>query len=431
MATLRKLKNGHWEVVIELGRDPETKKRLTQSKTFAKHGDAKAHVAKIEGQKAEGKYTPTLPNKITLAEYLRRWLKTAKFRNPYNVETVLGKWVLNSPKGMPLLGSVKLRELTYDHFERFYIAMAEDMAKRGRLRTGRGISYVHGLLKRALDAATVKGELTSNPAKAAELPKEVKGTTPVRYLTAEQEQRFLRAARKDRLAAYWLLLLDTGLRPGESHALKWEADPADEKVSWIDLDAQLVHVNGTLSRVGGKKQHGAQGWKVDVPKTPNSKRVVPICDDTVDELRRWKKAQIAERLKVGPRWQNHGFAFTTEVGTPLGAVLVGRWWARVLREANGGKGDLGTLGPAPEKKKGPRGAEPEPTFRPRFSVYVLRHTMSTLNFLDGMDLGLLSRRLGHSSLAFTFDTYGRGVSAQHTKAVAENTQKRWRAGAGA
>lgn len=98
----------------------------------------------------------------------------------------------------------------------------------------------------------------------------------------------------------------------------------------------------------------------------------------------------------------------------------------MLREADAGKGDLGTWGPQPPKRRS--GPTPERPFRPRFSVYVLRHTMATLNYLDGMDLGLLSRRLGHASYAFTFDTYGRGVSAQHTKVVAENTQRRWRAG---
>ena len=49
---------------------------------------------------------------------------------------------------------------------------------------------------------------------------------------------------------------------------------------------------------------------------------------------------------------------------------------------------------------------------------------------DGMDLGLLSRRLGHSSYSFTFERYARGVKAEHTKAMTENTQRRWRSASG-
>jgi integrase len=85
------------------------------------------------------------------------------------------------------------------------------------------------------------------------------------------------------------------------------------------------------------------------------------------------------------------------------------------------------LGPEQERKPGQRGPLAERSFTVRYSVYALRHTMATLNYLDGMDLGLLSRRLGHSDYAFTFKRYARGVNASHTQAVAENTQRRWRA----
>lgn len=137
---------------------------------------------------------------------------------------------------------------------------------------------------------------------------------------------------------------------------------------------------------------------------------------------------MADQLKAGELWQNHGFVFTTEVGTPLGNN-VRRAWMLIMREADAGRGDLGTWGEAP-KRRGKHGPQPERTFTPRHSVYVLRHTMAVLNYLDGMELGLLSRRLGHHSYAFTFDRYGRGVKAEQTKAVAENTQRRWRAAIG-
>jgi integrase len=63
---------------------------------------------------------------------------------------------------------------------------------------------------------------------------------------------------------------------------------------------------------------------------------------------------------------------------------------------------------------------PEREFKRRFSPYVLRHTMATLNYLDGMPLELLSRRLGHTDPMFTFKRYGQGVRAQHTNAAAAN-----------
>jgi integrase len=117
---------------------------------------------------------------------------------------------------------------------------------------------------------------------------------------------------------------------------------------------------------------------------------------------------------------------------PIGRqpTSLSRAWERVLRRADGGVGDLGTWGPEPKREKGKRGRQAERSFTPRFSVYVLRHTMASLNYIDGIDLGLLSRRLGHSNYAFTFDRYGRGVKAENTTAVAENTERRWKAAKG-
>lgn len=298
----------------------------------------------------------------------------------------------------------------------------------------RGVRYLHGLLKQALIFAVNKGELAANPAKAATMPFSDGGKDAVVSLTHEQERRFLEAAKKNRWSALWHVLLDTGLRPGEAFALKWEEHKTgtDGEVSHVaDLDGSnpIVKVRGTLMRRGvAKEKHGGLGWYVTAePKTENSVRDIPICDDTVAELRRWKKQQDEERKQMGREWQEYGFVFTTEFGTPLGNNM-GRAWEGVLREADRGDGIFGTWGPEPTKKRS--GPAPKRSFTPRYSMYVLRHTMITLNFLDGMDLGLLSRRAGHSNYFFTFDRYGRGVTAALTKTVAENTQRRWQAAGG-
>src|SRR2546425_9295301 len=101
----------------------------------------------------------------------------------------------------------------------------------------------------------------------------------------------------------------------------------------------------------------------------------PLSAVTMQELRRWKKQQAADRLLIGAEWQDHGFVFTTEFGTPLGNNL-GRGWTRLLAQADGGKGDLGTWGAEPEKPSS--GPTAKRAFSPRFSPYVLRHSCATL-----------------------------------------------------
>jgi integrase len=413
----RMIRTGRWSAQIYLGKDPATGKTRWESKTFATRKAAKDWANKLEVQRTDGAYRPTV-SKATFADYLlRTWLPSYRRRRPrsaYNTERTLTKWIITPNSDTPYLGKIPLRQLTVQHFDDLYAAMEEKHGMRAR-----GVRHVHGLLRRVLTFAVIKHELPSNPTEGATVPSGKLG--PVRYLTEDQETRFLAVARKDRLSALWHLLLDTGLRPGEAFALAWEGN-ADDTESWIDLKAKLVHVRTTLARVGVDKAEA--GWKLTDPKTENSKRDVPICDDTVTELERWRTEQKKERLMAGPEWRAHGFVFTSQVGTPLGNNMR-RVWGCLLKEADQGKGDLGTWGP--EQKKPRTGPTPDRSFTPRFSVYVLRHTMATLNYLDGMDLGLLSRRLGHASYAFTFDRYGRGVKAEHTKAVADNTQRRWRA----
>src|SRR5688572_4309174 len=127
MATIRKLKNGHYEAIIYLGKDPTTGKVRKESKTFPREKEARTYATKIEGQRDDGLYRPTL-SRATLGDYLRdRWLPTYKtqVRSAYTVEKVLGKWVLRPQPDTPFLGGIPIRKLTVADFDRLYTAMAQ------------------------------------------------------------------------------------------------------------------------------------------------------------------------------------------------------------------------------------------------------------------------------------------------------------------
>jgi integrase len=282
----------------------------------------------------------------------------------------------------------------------------------------RGIEHIHRLLHRALEHAVEQGELPSNPTHYAKLPKpDVKAEitcaededegSEVEYLALEQAKRFREAARKDRWPALWLLLLDAGLRPGEALALQWRH---------IDFDRQMMKVRGSLARVRNEqREERGKGWIITKPKTKSSIGDVPVRTETIKALREWKVEQAKQRLLIGPEWQDHGFVFTTEFGTPLGNNIR-RAWMQVMREADGGRGDLGAWGPEVTKPRS--GPTPQRSFTPRFSPYVLRHTCATLLLLGGMDLLQVSRRLRHKNIAITARFYGH-VKAKHTTQALE------------
>lgn len=142
-----------------------------------------------------------------------------------------------------------------------------------------------------------------------------------------------------------------------------------------------------------------------------------LSGETLKALKRCKAEQAAMRLQVGPEWQNNDLVFTTGFGRPLGNNMR-RAWERLLRVADGGKGDLGAWGTEPEKpRSGPTAERP---FEPRFSMYVLRHTRLTLMVDAGIPLSIVSKHARHKKVAITVQFYVHSEVADTKRAAEES-----------
>jgi integrase len=136
---------------------------------------------------------------------------------------------------------------------------------------------------------------------------------------------------------------------------------------------------------GRRHDHGAAddrppaklGNVVKAPKTAAGRRTIPIGEDVVAALRRHRAAQREHRMRVLPAWQEHGLVFPGEIGTPVDHKAVReRFWK--LCDAAG---------------------------VPRIRVHDLRHTAATLMLLAGVNVKVVSERLGHASIAITLSNY--------------------------
>src|SRR6266852_5586971 len=172
MAHTRKvMKNGKWtgkwHAQIYLGRHPETGKPKFLPKTFSREKDMKDWVTEMEGQKNDGLVGPAT-TKVAFGTYLTTvWLPSyaTQVRSTYNIEKTLGKWILRPQPDTPFLGRIPLSKLSVHDFDKLYAALlAQGMQARG-------ITYLHGLLRRALKSAVTKGELPRNPTDGVTLPK--------------------------------------------------------------------------------------------------------------------------------------------------------------------------------------------------------------------------------------------------------------------
>ena len=94
-------------------------------------------------------------------------------------------------------------------------------------------------------------------------------------------------------------------------------------------------------------------------------------------LRVHRKAQLAERLALGPAYQDEGLVFAREDGAPMHPDRVSKLF-RMHADA---------------------------VKLPRIRLHDMRHTHATLALRAGVHPKVVSERLGHSSIALTLDTY--------------------------
>ncbi|MDQ0932147.1 tyrosine-type recombinase/integrase [Streptomyces turgidiscabies] len=222
------------------------------------------------------------------------------------------------------------------------------------------VTYVHAVLKSALEHAVREDELPRNVAR------NIKTTAPrprrFQPLTAAEARQFLHAANSDRLHALYELALRTGLRKGELLGLRWED---------LDLDGGTASIHRSLQRTR------SQGLTVLNTKTLASERRIALPTECINSLKIHQERQQEERRVAGTAWSDSGLVFTTPTGGPLDPANLTRRFGRLLNRA------------------GLR----------RIRFHDLRHSTAPLLLEQGVDLVVIKELLGHAHIGVTAGVY--------------------------
>ncbi len=291
---------------------------------------------------------------VTVGQYLDDWLAGKHALKPKTValyRDALDHYLI------PHLGSIGLLELRAHHLDRFYVNIA--VGRRGKPLSPSSIRRIHAALRSALNTAVKRRLIPYNPALHIELAAE--NPKRPRPWSAEQSQTFLRKTADDRLATLYRLMLVTGLRRGETVGLRWED---------VDLDGRCLFVVQQITEVRGRAVVGT-------PKTKRGTRIVPLDAGTVNHVRDHREAQQLEKSAWGPAWNDQGLVFTREDGRNLRPESVTRHFQKLANGAG----------------------------LPVIRLHDLRHTNASLALAAGVDLKVVSERLGHSTTAITADLY--------------------------
>jgi integrase len=208
------------------------------------------------------------------------------------------------------LGKKKLEHIKAIHLQSLYADMQNEKKLSARV-----VRYTNSILKSAFGYAVKQDILFKNPAKMVELPKLIKREMVV--LTQDEAIKLLDASQKERLATLFSFLLATGCRPSEAIGLKWQD---------LSLDRNTIEIKRVVvwQRTGGS-------WEFSQPKTPKSRRTIPLPVSLVKEIKQHRIRQ--ERLKLGSNWQDFDLIFPSQVGTPLTMGRITRVFQRIKTDA--------------------------------------------------------------------------------------------------
>lgn len=195
-------------------------------------------------------------------------------------------------------------------------------------------------------------------------------------LTSEQETNLLAFMKVDKVYRKYydevVILLNTGLRISELCGLT---------LSDIDMRNRSIDVNHQLLK------DSEIGYYIELPKTKNGKREIPMAEQTYQEFKRLLK----NRENVIPfRVENHSnFLFNTQAGFPKIACNYDSMLRGLVKKYN----------------------KTHDEQLPHITPHTFRHTFCTNMANKGMNPNTLQYIMGHSNITMTLNYYAHGSYA--------------------
>lgn len=257
---------------------------------------------------------------------------------------------------LPLVGGLEVRLVRRRHVRELLDALGENVGSRTR-------QLIFRLLRQVFAEAIEDELIAVNPCFRKDKPRHE--TRERRVLDLPEVRRLLQAAKRGDYYLLFFLALATGMRQGEIFGLRWDA---------IDFKTSSLYVRVSLAR-------DEQGKGVLLPPKTSRKRRIDIGDALCRMLLQHKRHQ-----PDGP------WIFVDRDGEPLAKDRFVRGVFHPLLK----KAGIG-----------------------RIRFHDLRHTSATLALSSGINVKVVSERLGHSSTQMTLDVYTRALPTLQREAASQ------------
>jgi len=351
-----------WQLQIYTGIGSDGKPRRHFETVHGRKSDAQRRLTELLSSLDKGVYTP--PGRLMLSEHLRAWL-SGYVRTNCSLRTFDGYTSIVEKHLIPALGHIQLKQLHAQQIQSYYGKAVEKLSART-------VHHQHRVLSQSLKYAVRQGYLGRNPCELVDPPSPRKKT--MRTLTPGEVEVLFNVAKDSYYYPVYYTAVSTGLRQAELLGLRWRD---------IDLDMMSLSVSQVLYKRGGV-------CEFKEPKTSHSRRRVAMTPKLALFLRDYRAERESLYRQIGRDLTLDSLVFTSVKGTPIDPCVLTHAFSRIVKRA---------------------GLE-------RVRFHDLRHTFASLMLLRGAKPKVISEALGHSSVAFTMDTYSHIIEGMQEDAMA-------------
>lgn len=312
-----------------------------------------------------------IDSNISVHDYFEYWYKNyvlveLKLNTQKNYRMILDRHIY------PTLGDYKLKSIKPATIQTLLIDKFAD----GYARQTLGI--IKGVLNKGFSMAIYPYEFIQNdPTRYAKIPrydeKEWRDRGDLKIITMADFKKILSVVSPS--DSYYLPIMisfQTGLRRAEVCGLQWQD---------VSFEDQTITVERIMI-------HDKKDYLLGTPKTKSSYRTIEVGESLISLLRKYRKRQMENKMFYGQNYFDNDFVCTKENGKPVTPNSI-KWSTEKYRKIT----------------------------KIDYNFHSFRHTYATMLIENGAKMKEVQRRLGHSRMSTTADTYAHVTKKMQRESV--------------